>query len=200
LRLSLAWGIDALVGEYLSAKFPELCGIGPYKPHVAVGLVSDDGVMVGGLGLRMLNSFDGSMSIHIEPGFFFTSDMIRELCRRAFIEARIVRLTCHVRKRTMRARRLAEHFGFKLEGVKRRGYDGVRDACVYGMLAEDCPWLEGKENGRTRSPRPLRGGRGPDPAEPDGGHLRGDPEQPVDQGADRPDERHAAGLLQDKAG
>ena len=34
--------------------------------------------------------------------------------------------------------------GFKPEGYLRRGYDGVHDACVYGLLPEECPYLDGR--------------------------------------------------------
>ena len=34
--------------------------------------------------------------------------------------------------------------GFKPEGYLRRGYDGERDAAVWGLLPEDCPYLQGR--------------------------------------------------------
>lgn len=37
----------------------------------------------------------------------------------------------------------ALHMGFRAEGRIRRGFDGTQDFILFGMLRDECPWLEG---------------------------------------------------------
>lgn len=138
--MRLAWGIEEHLGEYLTANFPDLAVYGMYKPDLAVGFVNNDDRLVGALGMIMLNAFDGSLSIFMDRPCF-TASILRELYNKVFIDMNLVRLTCHVSKRNRKARLFVEHMGFRMEGVKRRGFDGVHDAVVYGMLKNECRWL-----------------------------------------------------------
>lgn len=139
--MKVSWGIDDVVGEYISIRFPRLTSHALYKPHVAVGFVDNDNVLIGGLGLRRLNLFDGELSIAAEKRNFISSNILRELFTWAFIDQGFTRLTCNIAKPNKRARRFVEKVGFSLEGTKKKGFDGVKDACVYGMLKEDCRWI-----------------------------------------------------------
>lgn len=51
------------------------------------------------------------------------------------------RVTCIIGRKNKRSRRLVEGLGWKLEGTCRRAWDGKQDAMVYGMLREECRWL-----------------------------------------------------------
>lgn len=142
--ITLAWGVEEAVGQYISANFPELTTGALYRPHMAVGFIDKTGTMRGALALRLLNSFDGSLSIAIDDWRFFPSkDILRELFTKVFVGPRpLVRLTCVIARGNRRARRLVEHLGFKLEGVKRHGFDGRQHGCIYGMTADECPWID----------------------------------------------------------
>lgn len=154
-----AWGIDQVVGEYISAHFPELTALQVLRPHVAVGFVSNDNKLVGGLALNFDSVFEGTLSIYTDSRHCLTPRILRELFHWAFVERRLARLTCQIAKRNKRARRLVEGLGFKMEGVKRRGFDGRRDAIVYGLVAEDCRWLKPRTRSDSdqspRSPEPI---------------------------------------------
>jgi hypothetical protein len=141
--IRLAWGIDDAVAEYLSAKFPELTSDALFKPHISVGFVDEDGYLRGALALRLLNRFDGSLSIAIDDWRCFPPrEVLTELFRKVFTGDRpLVRMSCTIARKNRKARRLVEHLGFKLEGVKRQGFDGRQHGCIYGMLASECPFL-----------------------------------------------------------
>ncbi len=131
-------------GEYLSAKFPELTQQALFKPHKAIALVSDDDVMVGTIAFRLQSTFEGSISMAIEdwrafPGRKVLSDLFKTI----FVGTGLKRLTLTIARGNKKARRLAEHLGFKLEGVKRLGFDGRQHGCIYGMLADECLWIKG---------------------------------------------------------
>ena len=139
--MRLVWGLDEVVGDYISAHFPELTALRVLRPHVAVGFVSNQNQLVGGLALNFENVFEGTLSICTDSRHCLTPRMLRELFHWAFVERRLARLTCQVAKRNKRARRLVIGLGFKMEGTKRKGFDGRRDCVVYGMTIETCRWL-----------------------------------------------------------
>jgi hypothetical protein len=59
-----------------------------------------------------------------------------------FVQLGCVRCTSIVKKSNKRARAILEGLGFVLEGRIRRGFDGVRDGLVYGMLREECEYIQ----------------------------------------------------------
>ncbi len=140
----LVWGLQEPIGRYLSAHFPELMGVGEYRPDLAAGFVSD-GLLFGAVGLTFENAWDAELSIYVERPGFLTRAILAELFGFAFGRLGLVRLTCRVAKGNRHARRFVERLGWRLEGVKRRGFDGRRDAVIYGMLATECRWLRNND-------------------------------------------------------
>lgn len=63
------------------------------------------------------------------------------------------RLTAIVAKKNKRSRKLVEGLGFVREGCLKKGYNGRQDAIVYGMLAENCKWLDHKDLTHERRTR-----------------------------------------------
>lgn len=58
-----------------------------------------------------------------------------------FVQLGCLRVTAIVAKKNKRSRSFIERIGFKLEGSHPKALDG-RDACSYGMLREQCKWIE----------------------------------------------------------
>lgn len=137
----LAFGLEDHIGTYLSAHFPELMQAGEYKPHRAVGFVDDEGLLIGAVGLNWINPWDAELSIHLDKPACLSRAILRQLFSICFHEFKLVRLTCHVRKSNKRARKFVERLGWKIEGTKRKGFDGKRDAIVYGLIRDDCRWI-----------------------------------------------------------
>lgn len=54
-----------------------------------------------------------------------------------------VRCTSITKKNNTKARAFLEALNFQLEGNIRKGYDGEKDALVYGLLAEECQFFGG---------------------------------------------------------
>jgi RimJ/RimL family protein N-acetyltransferase len=137
----LVYGLEEHVGHYLSANFPELMAAGEYRPHRAAAFVDDEGMLIGAVGLSWLNPWDAELSIHLDKPACLSRSILKELFAHCFDTLKVVRLTCHVRKSNKRARKFVERLGWKIEGCKRRGFDGKRDCVVYGLCREDCKWL-----------------------------------------------------------
>lgn len=154
--MRLLWGQEEAVSSYLSAKFPELCAIRPYVPHVAVAFIDDAGRLRGGLGMRMLNAFDGELSISVDhPVYFPNKGQLRLMFRRTFLSAGVSRLTCKIAKRNHTARKVVEGLGFTLEGALKKGFDGHRTAMIYGMTSDNCPWLKDDTDAVPRGTRSV---------------------------------------------
>lgn len=58
-----------------------------------------------------------------------------------------VRCTSITRKNNTKSREFLEALNFELEGKVRRGYDGEKDALIYGLLREECPYFSGNVDG-----------------------------------------------------
>lgn len=56
----------------------------------------------------------------------------------------VKRITALIDPENTRALQQVWRFGFKHEGYMRRGIDGKRDAVMFGLLPEDCPYLYGE--------------------------------------------------------
>jgi len=57
--------------------------------------------------------------------------------------SRAARITAEVDPANDAALNQMWRMGFKHEGYKRRAIEGVRDAVLFGLLPEECPYLEG---------------------------------------------------------
>jgi hypothetical protein len=57
---------------------------------------------------------------------------------------RAARITAEIDPGNQAALNQVVRMGFRYEGYKRRAIEGKRDAVVFGLLPEDCPYLAGK--------------------------------------------------------
>lgn len=142
--MRLVSGLDKEASEYITANFPELTRVNPYRAHKALAIVTDDNVMVGAIGICLVNEFEGSISMCIEDWRAFPDrSMLRQLFAMIFTGPKpLHRVSCQIARGNKRARRIAEKIGFRVEGMKRLGYDTKQHAMLYGMLRAECPWLE----------------------------------------------------------
>ena len=62
-----------------------------------------------------------------------------------FCRLKVVRLQAVCDRKNMHARKINERLKFRMEGVGRRAWDGRRDAVVFSMIPEQCPWLTDEE-------------------------------------------------------
>jgi hypothetical protein len=73
--------------------------------------------------------------------------MFNEIFGYIFDKLNVVRVTGLLRGTNAAAKRINEHFGFKLEGVMRKAFENGEDLHIYGFLAEEYhnhKWLRGQ--------------------------------------------------------
>lgn len=113
--------------------------------YQAFAFLSDKDEFVGG---AVVSNFrqgefanDCEISCAAETSMAFRPHVVRAVFTYIFEQLECGRCTALTTKKNRRTRGFLEALGFKLEGCVRRGYDGKRDALVYGLLAEDCRFV-----------------------------------------------------------
>lgn len=99
----------------------------------------DEGVLIGVCCFEFKTWFDAHFNIAVRHSSCINRRVMRAMFRAVF--SRAVRVTAHVDPMADRTIKLAQRMGFQIEGYKRLGIEGTRDALVLGMLAEDCIYL-----------------------------------------------------------
>lgn len=132
--------------ELIAAFVQSYGGGGPFRFFSALALIRHNEIVCG---LIYQQRTPCSIDIHMAsiPGCHWGN---RELLYAAFDypfnQLRMRRITALIPAKNTRSRRLAEHLGFKMEGIMRHAY-ADDDMSVYGLLKEDCRWL-GQDSAR----------------------------------------------------
>jgi len=109
---------------------------------IALGL-EEDGELIAGV---VYNWYTGpSISIHVaaEPGRrWLNRDFLFRVFAYPFLQLSCNRVTGLVRVDNLDAQRFDEHLGFVREGIIRQGAEDKTDFILYGMLKDECRWLE----------------------------------------------------------
>lgn len=134
------------VGEYVCSKVHGLrLDIGMYQAFAFVDQVTGD--FVGGCVISNYRRTDCEISCAAENSMAFRRHVMQAVFQYIFHTLGCVRCTSITTKGNKRARAFLEALGFELEGNLRRGYDGERDALLYGLLREDCRYLGAEGHG-----------------------------------------------------
>lgn len=131
--------------EYMHSKIGVI-----FDPRVCQGfaVISDKGEFVGGVIVSNLMTYNGTpinceISCASETSVAWKPHVCVAVFQYIFKQLKCPRCTSLTRKNNVRARKFLEALNFQLEGRLRKGYDGEKDALIYGLLAEDCQFLGG---------------------------------------------------------
>jgi hypothetical protein len=93
--------------------------------------------------------FEAHVTTAIDDPRFMSRRLLRTLFTALFSQA--VRVTAMVRPDNHRSIEGIKRLGFRYEGFCRLGIEGKWDAMVFGMLRNECRWLQRHPKGRTVS-------------------------------------------------
>lgn len=134
-----------MVADYISSKVEGNSLRFVPGQYQAFAFLSDTQEFVGG---AVVSNFrqgeyanDCEISCAAETSMAFRPHVCAAVFAYIFVQLKCGRCTAITTKKNRRTRAFLEALGFVLEGCVRRGYDGKRDALVYGLLAEDCRFL-----------------------------------------------------------
>lgn len=133
----------------LCAYMHEKIGVS-FNPFQSQGfaILSDTGGFVGAVivsnitysGVRAINC---EISCASETSMAWKPHVCQAIFKYVFGQLGCVRCTSITRKNNTKARAFLEALNFVLEGNIRKGYDGEKDALIYGLLAEECQFFGG---------------------------------------------------------
>ncbi len=131
---------DKLVADWVSSRIPIFeFGATPYS---AIGLMNHAGVLLAGVVYQNYTQRDIHMHVAALPGKRWMSRVfLGEVFRYPFEQLGVDRVTGLVPANNVVAAQFDEHLGFKLEGRIRKILPGDEDLLVYGMLEEECRFL-----------------------------------------------------------
>lgn len=121
-----------------------------FAPHLCQGfaILSDTGdfmgaVVVSNVRTDGFRNIDCEISCASENSMVWRPHVIRAVFQYVFGQLGCVRCTSITKKNNNKARAFLEALNFVLEGNVRKGYDGQKDALIYGLLAEECQFYGG---------------------------------------------------------
>ena len=136
---SVIYGQDERVLKWVGDRTDE-DDFGPGS--IAIGLEEDD-ELIAGVAFNMYTKASICMHVAAMPGKrWMTKDFLWRSFAYPFIQLGCNRVTGLVREDNLAAQRFDEHLGFKREGLLRRACTDGQNMILYGMLREDCRWLE----------------------------------------------------------
>lgn len=126
-------GVDELLGRHGAALGPLDAGLGIWD-HGEAQVI----------GAAIFNNYDfASMELTVifDRPIALTRGMLNAVFSYPFIQLDRARLTARTRANNAQVRRKIRRLGFKPEGRLRR-YFGDDDAMIYGMLKDECKWIQ----------------------------------------------------------
>lgn len=178
----------SMVGDYVMEKIPGLAlAPGMFQ---AMMVVNDNKDFVAGVVFTNFRSTSGvptdvEISCAAETPAAWRPNVCAAVFNYVFEQLGCVRCTSITVKGNRRARDFLESLGFQLEGNVRKGYDGRRDALIYGLLRSECRFLaaesemtdgEKERPGGSASARSLGDGASAGAGEPGRGDYASEPE------------------------
>ncbi|HDR9497591.1 TPA: N-acetyltransferase [Burkholderia cepacia] len=140
----IVWDEPDRVMHFVAAR----TGEDRYRDCTAIGL-EHDGELVAGVVYQLYTGPGGSMLMHVASDgtrAWLSRAYLAACFRYPFVQMECRRVTGLVRADNAAAQRFDEHLGFRREGLLRQGCTDGTDMILYGMLASECRYLEGKHH------------------------------------------------------
>lgn len=143
--MRLVWDRSLEVTQWVAEQIPQLGAGSDLGPAVGIGIVAEDGRLVGGAVFNnwMPRFASIEVSFALENPRWFSRSLLTQIMRYPFDQVKVGRVTAATAKKNKAMRTLMEAFGWKREGVIRRGF-GSEDAVIYGLLRRE--WARSRFN------------------------------------------------------
>ena len=160
--MRIVLGQDAAVAQWVGERIAHVGSGAAFGPCAAIGVEAEDGRPLGGVVFSNWQPACRSIEASFASGSprWLTRRIIAAILSYPFVQLDCQRLTTLTPRKAKAARRFIDAFGFKREGLVRKGF-GDDDAVVSGLLKRE--WEGGRWGchnwPRRRAVEP--GGRGP---------------------------------------
>lgn len=141
--MRLVYGHDQQVAEWVAARIPQMESAADFGFCSAIGVVREDGTPLAGVVYSNYVPRHRSLEMSFASASprWLTKNLIQKLMSYPFDQLNCQRVTALTPRRAASARRFLDTFGFKREGLVRRGF-GDDDAVISGLLKRE--WLRSK--------------------------------------------------------
>lgn len=149
--MKVLFGYDAAVADWVAARIAHVGRGENFGPCAAIGVIDAAGRLLGGVVYHNWQESTGNieLSFAADTPRWLTRRIIGELLRYPFWQLGCIRVTGVTPRKATSARRFLDKFGFKREGLVRKGF-GNDDAVISGLLRTE--W----EASKWSRPRPTR--------------------------------------------
>jgi RimJ/RimL family protein N-acetyltransferase len=154
--VNLVFGADQFIAHWVAQRVREFNPM--HEKYTCIG-VADDVRLIAGMVYHQYRGHDLVMTFASDSPKWANKGNLGAFFRYPFGQLGCKRVTTFAARKNKRSRKLIEGVGFKLEGVMRKG-NGDQDAMIYGMLAEECKWIERKTDGIVSKKRDRVSGFG----------------------------------------
>jgi RimJ/RimL family protein N-acetyltransferase len=136
--MHLVLGRDAVVADWVARRIPHVGEGSAFGPCAAIGVEAEDGAPLGGVVFSGWQPECRSIEVSFASASprWLTRRLIGAILSYPFVQLDCQRITALTPRRARAARRFIDAFGFKREGLIRRGF-GDDDAVVSGMLRRE---------------------------------------------------------------
>lgn len=142
--MEFVFGMDETVEAFVAGELGEReCANHPYT---AIGL-EDKGELIAGCVYKNYKGHDIEMVFAAKNPKWASRRNIATFFAYPFHQLGCVTVSALVGRHNKRSRKLMRGLGFVEEGKKRKGFDGVRDLMIYGMVQKECRFLKERNYG-----------------------------------------------------
>lgn len=121
---------------------PAINAIADLEPFSAIGIVND-GNLAGAVFYNNYLGHDVHMTIAAPGGRWANRQVLQGLFEYPFKQLGCARVSATTATHNCKAIKLLVQAGFTAEGIIRRGILGTTDAMLFGMLKQECKWING---------------------------------------------------------
>lgn len=133
--ITLVYGADALVADWAGQRL----GM-EFKDFTAIG-IAEEGKLIAGVVYHGYRDENIEMNIVAETPRWISKGRLHALFFYPFGQLQCQRVTAITARKNKRTRKMLLGLGFALEGVMRCALPQRRDAMIYGLLNNECKWI-----------------------------------------------------------
>lgn len=133
-----AGNLTDMVAAYVTDKTGAKFTPGMYQAFM---VLNDNSDFVAGVVISNFRGTDCEISCVSETGAAWRPHVCKAIFTYVFDQLGCVRCTSITTKNNRKARAFLVALGFELEGKLRLGYEGLKDALIYGLIRSDCRYL-----------------------------------------------------------
>jgi RimJ/RimL family protein N-acetyltransferase len=136
----IVWNDHERVMQFVATKL----GVNPFEKYAAIGLENDGNLVAG---VVFDNRCEANIMMHVASDgsrHWMTPAYMAACFGYAFNQEKVNLIVGLVRADNVDAQRFDEHLGFKKRGQLPQACTDGTDLIVYGMLRNECRYIEGK--------------------------------------------------------